>query len=233
MWRHAGWMRTTAWAVLVAPALLTMGGSAQAHYVWLEREGDAAARAYFGEFGEDLREKSGGVLDRIAAPRAFMADPAAGLRIERRADHLEIAAAPAGDLRLVEAAMAPREDRRAGGKTKTVFYAREGRSETRAHLDLELVPVAPHGNVFTLLLRGAPVAKVEVKVFGPPRWEKGFRTDDQGRVTITTPWRGRYVVEAVHLEERPGGAGADAHDRLRHVATLSFVADQGIGWTEK
>jgi hypothetical protein len=72
-----------------------------------------------------------------------------------------------------------------------------------------------------------------VKVFGPPRWEKGFRTDDQGRVTITTPWRGRYVVEAVHLEERPGGAGADAHDRLRHVATLSFVADRGIGWTEK
>ncbi len=143
MWRHAERMRTTAWVALITAALLTAGGSAQAHYVWLEREGDAAARAYFGEFGEDLREKSGGALDRIAAPRAFMADPAAGLRIERRGDHLEITAAPAGDLRLVEAAMAPREDRRAGGKTKTIFYAREGRSETRAHLDLELVPVTP------------------------------------------------------------------------------------------
>jgi hypothetical protein len=231
MSRHAGWRRTTAWVALVAPALLVASGPAQAHYVWLEREGNAA-RAYFGEFGEDLREKSGGVLDRIAAPRAF-ADPAVSLPIERRADHLEIAAAPAGDLRLVEAGMAPRDDRRAGGKTKTVFYAREGRSENRAHLDLELVPVTPHGNVFTLLLRGAPVAKTEVKVFGPPRWEKAFRTDDQGRVTIATPWRGRYVVEVVHLEERPGGVGADAHDRLRHVATLSFVADQGIEWDEK
>jgi hypothetical protein len=88
---------------------------------------------------------------RIAAPRAF-ADPAVSLPIERRADHLEIAAAPAGDLRLVEAGIAPR------------------------------------GNVFTLQLRGAPVAKTEVKVFGPPRWEKAFRTDDQGRVTIATPW---------------------------------------------
>lgn len=233
MSRHAAWRRATAWMALVTSALLVASGPAQAHYVWLERDGNAAARAYFGEFGEDLREKSGAVLDRIAAPRAFQADPTASLPIERRADHLEIAAAPAGDLRLVEAGMAPRDDRRAGGKTKTVFYAREGRTENRAHLDLELVPVTPHGNVFTLLLRGAPVAKTEVKVFGPPRWEKGFRTDDQGRVTIATPWRGRYVVEVVHLEERPGGAGADAHDRLRHVATLSFVADQGIEWAEK
>ena len=52
-------------------------------------------------------------------------------------------------------------------------------------------------------------------------------------MAIATPWRGRDVVEVVRREERPGGVGADAHVRLRHVATLSFVADQGIEWVEK
>ena len=44
----------------------------------------------------------------------------------------------------------------------------------------------------------------EVKVFGPPKWEKSWCTDDQGRVTLQTPWAGRYVVELVHVEEKPG-----------------------------
>jgi hypothetical protein len=192
-----------------------------------------AGRAYFGEFGDDLREKSGGHLDAIATPRAFHTEATAPLAITRRSDHLEITTAAPGDLRLIEAGRAPRDDRRAGGKTKAIFYAREGRTESRAVLDLELVPVAPNSNTFTLLFRGGPLAKTEVKVFGPPRWEKGFRTDDHGRVTLRTPWRGRYVAEIVHVEDRPGGAGDDAYDRLRHVSTLSFAVADGIAWTEK
>ena len=218
---------------LAALVLLVAGGVAHAHYVWLEGDGSGPVRAYFGEFGDDLREKSGGLLDRIAAPRASLVDSPAPLAIERRADHLEIAVTGSGDVRLVETGLAPRDDRRAGGKTKTIFYARQGRSQTRGGLDLELVPAAPNGNAFSVVFRGAPVAKAEVKVYGPPRWEKTFHTDDRGRVTIDTPWRGQYVVEVVHLEERPGGEGAGVYDRLRHVSTISFVVDQGIVWTGK
>jgi hypothetical protein len=57
-------------------ALLTLTlatGAAQAHAVWIEVD-DAAARAYFGEWQEDLREKTGGRLDTIKSLRAFATD---------------------------------------------------------------------------------------------------------------------------------------------------------------
>ncbi len=84
---------------------------------------------------------------------------------------------------------------------------------------------------FTLKLRGQPLAKAEVKVFGPPKWQKSLRTDDQGHVTLETPWAGRYVIEVVHVEEKPGESEGESYNRLRHVSTLSFVMDQGIAWT--
>ena len=210
-----------------------MVGAAQAHFVWVERDGDGVARAYFGEWADEVREKSGGALDRIKSPRAFLTDRTKTLPIERRVDYIEIAVAGAGDVRVVEEGLAPREDARAGGKTKTVFHAKGGRRDTRAVLDLELIPVTANGSTFTLLLRGQPLAKAEVKVFGPPKWEKSFRTDDQGRVTLQTPWAGWYVVEVVHVEEKPGESGGEPYNRLRHVSTLSFVVDEGIAWTAR
>jgi hypothetical protein len=63
-------------------------------------------------------------------------------------------------VRLVEEGLAPRDDTRAGGKTKTVFYAKAGRRDARAVLDLELVPVAANSPTFTLLLHGQPLAKL-------------------------------------------------------------------------
>ena len=52
-------------------ATLWLVPSARAHYVWLEREGDGPARAYLGEWIDDIREKTGGLLDRIKAPRGL------------------------------------------------------------------------------------------------------------------------------------------------------------------
>ena len=51
--------------------LLTLSANAQAHFVWLERDGEGPARAYFGEWIDDIREKTGGLLDRFKAPRGF------------------------------------------------------------------------------------------------------------------------------------------------------------------
>ncbi|WP_187830035.1 DUF4198 domain-containing protein [Siccirubricoccus phaeus] len=211
-------------------ALLAVSGPAMAHQIWLEREGQTA-RAYFGEPVENVREKTGGLLDRIPGPRAFAADPAAPLPLTRAADHFS-ATLPAGtgDVRLAEEGLPPfgREE-----KTKTVMLAREGRSETRHALDLELVPVAPGGNEFTVLLRGQPLARAEVTLVAPPRWERKLRSNAEGRVQFETPWAGRYVAEVIHTEATPGGSGDGAYARLRYVSTLSFVAEGGIPWTER
>jgi hypothetical protein len=205
---------------------------AAAHQVWLERDGQTV-HAYFGEPIDNVRERTGGYLDRIAAPRAFTADPAAALPVTRRADSLDFTL-PAGatDARLVEDGLAP-FGRPETGRTKAVFLAREGRSETRGVMDLELVPVTAGGNVFTLMLRGQPLPRSEVTIVAPPRWERRLRSDADGRVTFETPWAGRYVAEAVHTEERAGGEGDGAYVRMRFVSTLSFSVAEGIAWAPR
>ena len=71
--------------------------------------------------------------------------------------------------------------------TRTIYYAKAGRSETAAKLDLELVPTAAEGNTLVLVFYGVPLAKTEVTVIGPPKWEKHLTTDEQGRVSRTHP----------------------------------------------
>ena len=56
----------------IAILMLSLINTAHAHYVWLERDGEGSAYAYFGEWVDDIREKAGGLLDRIKAPRAFL-----------------------------------------------------------------------------------------------------------------------------------------------------------------
>lgn len=173
--------------LLTAAATLgLMMGVAHAHFVWVEHDGNGPARAYFGEWAEDVREKTGGALDRIKTPHAFVVSPHDPLPIERRDDHLAIAVKGSGDIRVLASGLAPRESQREGGKTRTVFYAKAGRSETVGKLDLELVPTTANGNTFMLMFRGAPLPKTGVTVLGPPKWEKPLRTDEQGRIAVTT-----------------------------------------------
>jgi hypothetical protein len=133
-------------------------------------------------------------------------------------------------VRLIENGWAPCDDTRAGGKSRTVFYAKGGRSEMAAKLDLELVPMAPNGAAFVLMFQGNPLSKTGVKVYGPPKWEKPLLTNDQGQITVPTPWAGPYVLEVVYVEEKVGEIDGLKFDRTRHVSTLSFVQQDGVPW---
>ena len=219
-------------AVALAAAPLLAAGPAAAHQLWLERVGDTA-RLYFGEPIENQRERTGGLLDRIPNPRVFAQDPAAPLPAQRKEDHFAVSLPRGtGDVRMIEDGLPP-FGRPGTEKVKAVMLAREGRSETRQVLDLEFVPVAPGGNAFTLMLHGKPLPRAEVTLVAPPRWERRLHTDAEGRVTFETPWAGRYVAEAVHLDSTPGGSGDGAYAKLRYVSTLSFTVDRGIPWTER
>ena len=220
-------LKTIIVSVAVAVSAWLIGSAAHAHYVWLERGGDGVTRVYFGEWQLDIREKTGGLLDRIKTPRAFVALTNQDLLVQRRTDHLTIAFKGTGDLRLVESGIAPREDKEKGGATRTIYYAKAGRSETAAKLDLELVPTTSNGNTFVLLFRGGPLPKTSVTVYGPPKWEKPLDTDEQGRITVPTPWSGRYVLEVVYFEQKAGETAGQKFDRTRHIATLSFVNAKG------
>lgn len=212
--------------------LLAVSENAYAHYVWLEREGDGPVRAYFGEWVDDIREKTGGLLDRFKAPRVFLgANDSATMK--RNENNLEFHVKGRGDVRFVDGSVPAREDKEKGGSTKTIYYARHGRAETAAKLDLELVPTAVNGKTFTLIFLGSPLPKTELTIIGPSKWEKPLVTDEQGRVTLPMPWAGRYVLEVIYFDEKPGSSGDERFDRTRHISSLSFVQLSGAKWTEK
>jgi hypothetical protein len=82
------------------------------------------------------------------------------------------------------------------------------------------------------LFFGASLPKAELTIIGPSKWEKPLVTDEQGRVTLPTPWAGRYVLEVTHFEEKAGG-GEEKFHRTRHISSLSFVQRDGLRWTDK
>ncbi len=207
--------------------------TAQAHFLWLERDGDGPAHAYFGEWIDDIREKTGGLLDRFKAPRAYLGASTEPLPVKRNDNNLEINAKGRGDVRFVDSSVPAREDKEKGGATKTIYYAKAGRAETAAKLDLELVPTTANGNTLVLIFSGAPLPKAELTIIGPSKWEKPLVTDEQGRVTLPTPWAGRYVLEVTHFDEKTGGSGEEKFNRTRHISSLSFVQQNGIRWTAK
>jgi len=216
-----------------AALIFALSDIAHAHYVWLEREGEGSVRAYFGEWIDDIREKTGGLLDRFKAPRVFVGTSDAALPLKRNENHLEFPAKGRGDVRFVDNSVSPREDKEKGGITKTIYYAKVGRAETAAKLDLELVPTQANGNNFVLLFFNAPLPKAELTIIGPSKWEKPLVTDEQGRVTLPMPWAGRYVLEITHFDEKPGGSGEEKFSRTRHISSLSFVQPTGLRWTDK
>jgi uncharacterized GH25 family protein len=200
---------------LAAIALLGSAGAAQAHFVWLERSAEGPAKAYFGEWADDLREKRDGLLGKImVAPVVTGADGKALKASGEGADFIEFAAAGKGDVRLRQ----PYQFK----DTLVQYGAKAGREDTAAKLDLELVPAAAGANAFVLQFKGKPLAKTEVTVFGPPKWEKRFHSDENGRIEITTPWPGQYVLEAAHVEEQAGEADGKSYAKIRYVSTLTF-----------
>jgi uncharacterized GH25 family protein len=218
--------------LVVVLVTLFLVSSVRAHYVWLERDGDGPARAYLGEWVDDIREKTGGMLDRIKAPRVLLGANTESLPVKRNENNLEFQTKGRGDVRLVEDSMPPREDKEKGCITKTIYYAKAGRSETAAKLDLEFVPTAPNGNILVLMFRGAPLPKAEVTIVGPSKWQKPLVTNDKGQITLPTPWAGRYVLEVTHFDEKAGGDN-EKFDRMRHISSLSFVHRDGIRWSDK
>jgi uncharacterized GH25 family protein len=192
--------------------------AARAHFVWLERDAITGATvAFFGEWAHDVRETEDGYLKLIIAPKAFAAD-GTELAVTRANDRLPIAAEGVkGDLRLVSLYLSEKS------KSLTRYQAKLGRTETAAKHDLELVPVAAESNTFTLLLRGAPVPVADVTLFTSSGWNRTFKTDASGKVTIETPWPGQAVIEVGHVEKTPGEHEGRAYEGIRHVFTLTFI----------
>ncbi len=213
--------RTWIFAAIIATATTT---TVSAHTVWIERDKTDTAHAYYGEWQEGLREDLASKMPTLKDARAFLGEPTdSSFSEELKGSVLDITAKGKGDLRLIQDKIPVSVDSHSDRRIKQFFLAKSGRTETKGVLELEIVPVASESNTFVVLLHGKPVPKASVTVYGPPKWGKEFQADEQGKVTIETPWAGDYLVETSRFEEEKGGSGDDAYNHARYVSTVFFT----------
>ncbi|MEO8182022.1 MAG: hypothetical protein ABI895_24575 [Deltaproteobacteria bacterium] len=212
--------------------LLGLPAVAHAHYVWIESETNAEARVYFGEFNEGVREKAGGRLDERAALEAWSERPdhsKLGLELVKRADHFSTRLEKATGWILAVDTKSEVKDYRKNdlGIVKPMFYARAAIANrpaaARPSLQLDLLPVPGDAKAVQVFFGGQPLAGAKVFVYAPNLWMQELQSDAQGKLTPVTPWPGRYVLDVVHKESKPGEFQGKRYDAVRHRMTLSFV----------
>lgn len=205
---------------------------AAAHYIWIERDEMNHARLYFGEYQDQEREVSGGRLDEIKGPQAWLLD-ANGKRQElkatRKENHFDLGVAPDRTLPVIaeELGYEVKDWTKHGiGIVKPMFYTRFspllGGSTSKPELVLDILPEGGAPNVFIVYSRNVPLAKAKLMVYAPNFWMQERHTDENGRVAITTPWPGQYVLEVIHLEKQAGEFQGQRFEAFRHRATLNF-----------
>jgi Domain of unknown function (DUF4198) len=221
-------------ALLALAALLSLGlaSPASAHFLWLEPEADGA-RLYFGEFEENLREASPGLLDRLTPlPEAKLvaSSGAKPLKVEKFPTSFVIT----GGRGLTDSIVAEQvrvTERKQGDKVTRTLGRLAARyvpdfSERAPTLALDVVPAGKPG-AFKVVYKDKPLAKAKLELINESGWKRELRTDEQGTFAVALPWKGNYVIEVEHLDPTAGTQGAEAYDGMRFVSTLSFRVAEG------
>lgn len=206
-------------------ALSTLALSASAHQLWLERDATGPVRVYVGD-ADSAHDKGEEVAKLAATTQVFTTDRKQTAKLVAKEEFLEADVASAGDVRLSNDQVWKPWKAKDGSYQAAVFNARAGRTETKAVLDYELVPVAANGNAFTLVFKGQPVANKTVTVITPDKWSKGFKTDAAGRIDVPVTGKGRYVLVSAHEAPAVGEVviAGQKVAKLGYTTTLTFVA---------
>jgi len=226
-------------ASLAFGALAALSGAAQAHQIWIEQPAGQNAVIRFGEFGENLREASPGLLDKFVAPSATLTSAAGTKTVDatKTANGFTLPfKASAGEALVAEDAQYPLFTFKRDGQEVTNWYRPSARLVTdfaaqKPQLPLDLVPAGKHGE-FQLFFQGKPLAKAKVSLVTQSGWAKEAHTDAQGHVSFDMPWKGVYVAEVSHTDKTPGerasAKGAERYQGVSYVTTTTFVQADGV-----
>ena len=66
---------------------------------------------------------------------------------------------------------------------------------------------------------GKPAAKHEMKVFAPNGWGKELYSNDEGHVSFTPIWPGKYMAEFAYTDKTPGEHNGKKYEEVWKVAT--------------
>jgi hypothetical protein len=231
--------KLTATAALLLGLASTAASTAFAHQIWIEQADEQGAVVRFGEFGENLREASPGLLDKFGKPSATLVSSEGDKRGEavRFAEGFRLPfVAGAGESIVAEDAAYPLYTWKQGDRATVNWFHPAARLITgfavqQPRLALDLVPTGTPGR-FALFYNGKPRPKTKVTLVTQSGWMKEATTDENGQVAFDMPWKGRYVAEVSVNErsagERNGSAGKEKYDAISYVTTLSYVKPDGI-----
>ena len=209
---------------------------AAAHYIWIERDEMNHARLYFGEYQDQEKEVTGGGLGKIKGPRAWLLDANGKrqeLKVIRKENHFDLGMTSNRTSPLIAEELGYEVtdwSKHGIDIVKPMFYTRFSpllrRSTPKPELVLDILPEGGSPNAFIVYLRNVPLVKAKLMIYAPNFWMQERHTDENGRVTITTPWSGQYVLEVTHLERQPGEYKGQKFEAFRHRATLNFNIPQ-------
>jgi uncharacterized GH25 family protein len=239
-------MNTRRIAPRVARTLLAVAAAwllpsvAAAHQVWIEEKG-GNTNFYFGEYGDNQREESPGYLDKLSKPTATLitAQGEKVLEGSKTKDAISFKGrAGKGESVIVIDSAYPVSERTEGDKpmrslwTPAARYVTEINKAQSPKLPLDIVPTGTPGE-FQVTYKGAPLAKAEAALVAVSGWALESRTDEQGKVKFTLPWKGGYALLVRHKDPTKGSRkNADGKDETFDVATfattLTFVTSAGL-----
>jgi len=210
---------------LLGLALSALSLGAQAHQLWLEQDASGPVRVYVGD-ADDHPDGGEDIAKLVATTRILLPggkNAQGPMKVTQ--DHLEAAGTPAGDVRATNDQVFKPWKTKDGQTKAAIFSARAGRSETKAGLDYEFVPVSANGKVFNVTFRGQVLADKRVTVVSPDKWTMTLKTDASGRVEVPLREKGRYILISNHDADPVGDVEiADQKiQKLGYVTTLSFV----------
>lgn len=225
----------TAAAALALGALLS-AGTAQAHQVWLEQDAQGA-RLYFGEFGDNLRETSPGLLDKFVKPTARAVDAKGAEReiaLAKQSGAFHLAAKAArGESLIAQEASYPAFEKKEGDKvvSRSIWTPAArwvGDFQAQApKLTLDVVPAGKAGE-FAVFYKGQPLPDAKVEVVTPSGWARTVHAGKDGRISVALPWKGTYALEVHHTDKSGAERDGVKADTASFVTTLTLALDEGL-----
>lgn len=215
-------------------AAMMFAGTAQAHQIWLEQT-PKAANLYFGEFGENLRETSPGLLDKFVKPSATLSGAKGdqALTLNKQAGAFALSArAGKNETITAEETSYPVFEKKTGETVVRSIWTPAARLVTSdaaqtPKLTLDLVPSGKPGE-FKVYYKGQPLPKAKVGISVQSGWAKEAVSDEEGAVKFDLPWQGTYVLEVHHTDKTAGERDGKPYDVASYVTTLSLAQSKGI-----
>lgn len=206
----------------------------QAHQIWLQQDAKGA-NLYFGEFGDNLREASPGLLDKFVQPTAVVVSKNGDrtLELSKKSNAFNLSGKAGKDESIVaEEAHYPVFEGKKGDVVTRTAWTPAARLVTsnaaqEPRLTLDLTPTGKAGE-FKVTYKNQPLPKAKVGLVVQSGWAKEAYSDENGLVHFDMPWQGTYVAEVHHNDKVTGERDGKPFDAASFVTTLSLVQAKGI-----